>query len=433
MEASMKTMTGVLQRACITMALCGASLACVLTPAPARASEAADWNRQLQASILLANQSPIVSTRSAAIVQAAVFDAINGIERRYTPVHVAPDASPGASRRAAIVQAAYGTLVALFPTQKDTLDVLRAESLASIAALEAAENGESIRRGLEWGQRVANEILLWRSTDGFSPAPPPFLGGTAIGEWRPTLPAFAPGAAPQFAYMTPWAMTSPSQFRPAGPPDLVSAQYAADLNEVKELGALKSATLTAEQTEIAVFWTANTPVLWNGLAVSVAAERHFTLSETARLLMTLNVAMADAVIACWDAKYHYVFWRPITAIQMADADSNPLTDVDSTWTPLLPTPAHPEYPANHATVSGAASTVLARYFGDAVAFALESEVLPGVRRYYTSFSAAAAEANDARVYGGMHFRTSVRDGRRLGGTVADFVMANVARSFHISP
>jgi membrane-associated phospholipid phosphatase len=432
MEVAMTNSTQGLKRARIASAFCGAFIACVATPAPTRAGEVTDWNRELQTLILTAKQSPIVSTRTAAIVQAAVFDALNGIERRYTPVHATPDAPRGASRRAAVVQAAYGTLVALFPSEKGTLDALRTESLASIAADQAIANSDSITRGLEWGQRVADEILRWRSTDGFVPAPPPFLGGAAIGEWRPTPPTFAPGALPQFAYMTPWAMTSPSQFRPAGPPDLTSAQYANDVNEVKQLGVLSSSTRTPDQTEIAVFWTANTPVLWNRLAVTIADERHLTLSETARLLMSLNVAMADAVIACWDGKYHYVFWRPITAIRLADMDPNPLTDVDPAWTPLLPTPTHPEYPANHATVSGAASTMLAYWFGDATAFVLESEVLPDVTRSYSSFSAAAAEANDARVYGGMHFRTSVRDGRTLGGEVAGFVIANVAQPLRLS-
>ena len=161
---------------------------------------------------------------------------------------------------------------------------------------------------------------------------------------------------------------------------MASAQYAADFNEVKQLGVQNSQTRTAEQAEIAVFWTASTPVLWNRLALTVAAERHLTLSENARLLAMLNVAMADAVIACWDAKYHYVFWRPLTAIQFADTNPSPATVVDPTWTPLLPTPAHPEYPANHATVSGAASMVLIHHFGNSVPFALESEVLPGVMR-----------------------------------------------------
>ncbi len=190
------------------------------------------WNGIMFQAAQAANTSPFVMTRVAAIVQAAVFDAVNGIERRYTPIHVAPAAEPGASQRAAVVLAAYITLVNLYPSQKVTFDQQLSASLASIASDAAAENSTSISRGAVWGQTVGNAILSWRSTDGFTPPPPPFLGGFATGQWRPTPPAFLPGAGPQFAYMTPWVIQSPQQFRPSGPPALTSAQYAADLNEV---------------------------------------------------------------------------------------------------------------------------------------------------------------------------------------------------------
>ena len=179
-------------------------------------------------------------TRVAAIVQASVFDAVNGIERRYTPIHVAPAAPHGASRRAAAVQAAYANLVRLYPSQKSALDVKLAESLAAIADGEAEEHSESIARGVESGQAVADEIWAWRSTDGFAPPPPPFFGGLAVGEWRPTPPAFLPGAGPQFATMATWVIEAPSQFRPAGTPNLASAQYTADFNETKSMGSLSS-------------------------------------------------------------------------------------------------------------------------------------------------------------------------------------------------
>jgi hypothetical protein len=406
------------------------AIACVLLAASARADEVADWNRQLQQSILTANSSPLATNRITAIVQVAVFDAVNGIERRYTPIHADFDAPPGASLRAAVVQAAYATLVRFFPAQADTLGARRKASLAAIASQEGAEHSESIIRGIEWGQQVADDILLWRSMDGFTPAPPPFLGGTNVGQWRPTPPAFAPGAGPQFAYMTPWALTSPSQFRPSGPPSLTSAQYATDLAEVQEVGSSASGTRTADQTEIAVFWTANTAVSWNRLATLIAGQRHLTLSESARMLALLNVAMADAIIACWEAKYHYVFWRPITAIRLADTDSNPATVAEPSWTPLLVTPAHPEYPAGHSTVSGAATTVLALHFGDEVTFSLQSEILPGVTRYYSRFSEAADEANEARVYGGMHFRSSTAEGRALGDAIGGFVTETIAQPVH---
>ena len=406
--------------ALLAFALCGSARADVVT----------DWNQNAQQALLTANTSPIASSRALAIVHVSVFDAVNGIERRYTPIHVDFDAPPGASRRAAAVQAAYATLVKLFPSQKATLDAERDASLASIASGEAAEDSQSIARGLEWGQQVADDILLWRSTDGFAPAPPPFLGGLGVGQWRPTPPGFLPGAGPQFAHMTTWALNSPSQFRPSGPPALTSDQYAADFNEVKEIGSINSSTRTADQTQIAVFWNGNTPAYWNRVATTVAAERHTTLSENARLLAMLNVAMADAVISCWDAKYTYVFWRPITAIRLASTDGNPATAEDAAWTPLLVTPNFPEYPSGHATVSPAAVVVLGTYFGNDSEFTLTSETLPGVVRSYTSFTQAADEAFDARIYGGIHFRSACRDGRALGTQVGSFVVANVAQSIH---
>lgn len=393
----------------------------------ARADVITEWNKNAQQALLTAKTSPIVSSRVLAMVQVAVFDSVNGIERRYAPIHVDFDAPSGASRRAAAVQAAYAVLVKLFPSQTANLEAQREASLCSIASDEAVDDSQSIALGVEWGQHVADDILLWRSTDGFTAAPPPFLGSTAVGQWRPTPPAFLAGAVPQFATMTTWALNSPSQFRPSGPPALTSDQYAADFNEVKEIGSINSSTRTAEQTEIAFFWNGNTPAYWNRIATSVADERHTTLSENARLLALLNVAMADAVISCWDAKYTYNFWRPITAIQLASTDGNPATSEDAGWTPLLVTPNFSEYPSGHATVSPAAAVVLGTYFGNDAEFTLTSETLPGVVRSYNSLTQAADEAFDARIYGGIHFRSACRDGRVLGTQVGSFVLTNVAQ------
>ncbi len=341
--------------------LCLAVVALVIAMSSfARADVVTEWNQNAQQALLTAKTSPVVSTRVLAIMHVAMFDAVNGIERRYTPIHVDFDAPPGASRRAAAIQAAYATLVKLFPSQKSTLDAQRDASLNSIASEEAVENSQSIARGIEWGQQVGDDILAWRSTDGFTPAPPPFFGGTDVGQWRPT----------------PRAMSSPDQFRPLGPPALTSDQYAADVNEVKEIGSNSSATRTADQTQIAVFWTGNAPAYWNRAATAISDQRHLTLSENARLLALLNVGMADAQIACWDAKYAYVFWRPINAIRLASTDDNPNTMEDPSWTPLIVTPNFPEYPSGHASVSNAAATVLVAYFGNNAAFTLTSDSLP---------------------------------------------------------
>ena len=386
------------------------------------ADEITDWNYVLGQAILQAGTSPAVSTRVAAIVQAAVFDAVNGIERRYTPIHVQPAAPSGASRRAAAVAAAYGALVQVYPNQKSTFDQKLAASLAAISSDVAVENSVSVVRGIEWGLAVANAIWTWRSTDGFTPAPPPFLGGFAVGQWRPTPPLFLPGAVPQLGHVTPWAIGSPSQFRPVGPPALDSAQYTADFNEVKSMGSFSSSSRTTDQTIACQFWTGNTPLFWNRIAVSLGAERHTTLSENARLLALLNIAMADAGIACWEAKYHYVFWRPVTAIPLAATDGNAATIEDPSWTPLLVTPAHPEYPSGHSIVSGAAATVLADYFGENTFFAVDSETAPGVVRTFASFSAAQDEIANARVFGGIHFRTACVHGRATGLAVANYIL-----------
>jgi membrane-associated phospholipid phosphatase len=398
-----------------------------------RATEIADWNVIMFQAAQAAGTSPIVMTRFAAIVQGAVFDAVNGIERRYAPIHVTREAPRGASARAAAVMAAYSTLVNLYPAQKSMLDQKLAASLAAIANENEREHSISISRGIDWGQTVAAEILDWRSTDGFTSAPPPFLGGTAPGEWRPTPPGFAPGAVPQFAYMTPWVIRSPSQFRPAGPPALGSALYASDFDEVKLMGSLTSATRTPDQTFYSQFWASTSAnYLWNHVALVLAARRQLSFSEQARVLAWLNLAMADAGIGCWDAKYHYVFWRPVTAIPLADSDSNPSTTADPNWTPLLVTPAFPEYPSAHSTVSSAGATVLAHVFGDTTSFDMTSDApsMVGVVRMFGSFSQALAEVANARIFAGIHFRAATDDGRAQGTAIGRYVVQHALQSVH---
>ena len=394
----------------------------------ARADEITDWNRIAQQALLNAVPpiSPIVSTRSLAIVQVSVFDAVNGIERHYVPIHADMDARPGASRRAAAVQAAYVSLSLLMPAQQAFFNAQRTASLNAIASGNAAENSQSIARGIEFGQAVANNIFFWRSTDGIADILPPFLGGMDPGQWRSTVS----GAGLQFADMTPWAMNTPGQFHPAGPPTLTSPQYTADYNEVAAIGSIGSLTRTADQTQIAIFWNGNTPVMWNRAARFASEQRHLTFSANARLFAVMNVAMADAVIACWEAKYYYVFWRPITAIRLGSTDGNPGTTEDTGWTPLLTTPNHPDYPSGHATVSPAAAKVLRSYFDDDTNLTLTSETTGSVERQYSSFTQAVQEAFDARIYGGIHFRTACQDGRATGDQVGDLVVATVAQSRH---
>jgi hypothetical protein len=395
-----------------------------------RADEVTDWNQIMFHAALVAQTSPLVMTRNAAIVQSSVFDAVNGIERRYTPIHVKPDAPHGASVRAAAVQAAYVSLVHLYPTQQSTFDAARATSLGAILDKkggwsEQQERQKAVDRGVAWGQEVADAIWTWRSTDGFTPSPAPFTGGTAIGEWRPTPPAFAPGAGPQFAYMTPWVIVTPSQFRPGGPPALGSGRYAEVFNETKTYGSLSSQVRTADQTLYSQFWNASTgSYFWNHVALYLGAERRTTLLQNALVLGELDVAIADAAIACWEGKYHYVFWRPVTAIPLADSDGNLATISDPNWTPLLITPAFPEYPSGHSTVTAAGIAVLAHFFGKNSSFIVDSDVMLGVVRSFPNFAAAQAELNNARVYGGIHFRTACDDGQATGTAVARYILRN---------
>src|SRR5438105_3024058 len=331
----------------------------------ARASDQVlDWIAIMNNTILSATPptSPLVTSRQVALVSAAVFDAVNGIQPHYEPLLVAPDAAKPASRRAAAVEAAYGVLANLYPAQAGTLAANRDKS---IAALTGFESTSAIKNGIDWGDKVATAIIAIRSTDGFNPPAPPFEGvlaisqgsagivlppSAAIGNWRPTPTGSvgnAPGAAPQFASMTPWVLTRPSQFRlpppyaSANTPDatnpkaLTTADYAADYNEVKTMGVLDDAThtsgRTADRSQLALFWAGNTALFWNRIASDLSIQRHLTLTQNARLFALLNVTMADAAIACWDGKYRYVFWRPITAIRSGDLDNNPATDLDSTW------------------------------------------------------------------------------------------------------
>ena len=390
-----------------------------------------EWIGVMNTTVLTAGTAPNVTSRVVALVSASVFDAVNGIDPRYRPLLVKPDAAHGASQRAAAIQAAYVMLLHVYPLQSGTLATQRN---ASLAALALTEKAQSIDAGVAWGQIVADAIWTSRLTDGFTPPPPPFLGvlgivGTpgAVGFWRPTPPANASGATPQIATMTPWVLTRPSQFRLPPPLALNSAQYAADLNEVKVMGTLSGSMRTPDQSELALFWALNTPLAWDRIAAQISAARGLTLAQNAHLFALLNVTLSEALIACWDSKYRYVSWRPITAIRagLTPADADPL------WEPWLDsltgTPAHPEYPSAHSSMSGAAAFLLAATFGENTAFSVTSEIRPGTRSF-SSFSDAIAEIVDARVFGGIHFRTSCLRANTLGSAVADYVSRHAMRA-----
>jgi hypothetical protein len=390
-------------------------------PALAKAGVVTAWNRTMVTGLEAAHVGPQPSSRIGAIVETSVFDAVNGIERRYSPFHVTPDAPHGASRTAAAASAAYTALVALIPSQKSLFDQQLQTTLAQISD-DPADPGQSVLRGLEWGQIVANAIMAWRANDGVNAVLPPYVFGTSPGDYQPTPPLFGPPLFRQFAAMTPWALTEPSQFLPAGPPSPTSRRWARDLAEVRAYGSTTSTVRTDRETETARFWQSDTPIaMWNRVADDLADSHDTTLSQNARLLALTNVAMADAMIATFNAKSTYNFWRPVTAIAAAG---------DPTWSPLLATPAFQEYPSAHSTVSAAPATVLAAFYGDQTLFTLTSANMPGVTRDFTSFTEAVQQVEGARVWAGFHFRFSCEDGATLGTNVANWVLATVALSVH---
>jgi PAP2 superfamily len=401
----------------------------LVAPATASADVVTTWNRTMVAALDTANTPPPPAMRAAAIVQAAVFDAVNGIARRYTPVHVQPAARPGASRVAAAASAAHEALVALFPAQQAMFDQRLVETLSQISDDDGG--GRSIASGLAWGKTVADEILAWRANDGFSAALPPYVPVGASGRWQPTPPAFVGPLFRQFATMTPWALASPSQFLPGAPPPLSSARYAQDLNEVKPLGSATSAVRTAFQTETARFWNADTPAaIWNRVADDLAERHDASLLTNARVLALTNIALADAVIAIWNAKNTFDTWRPITAIEQAATDGNPDTSPDPLWAPLIATPAFQEYPAGHPGVSNAGASVLAHFYGNDTSFTATSFGLPGVEHSFASFSSAVAEVENARVWGGIHFRFACETGAAMGAAVAEYVTRTQLLTIH---
>ena len=391
-----------------------------------------EWNQIFVDTLIATNTPNSSSQRLGAIVHTAIFDAYNGIERRYTPIFVHSSPPPGASRRAAVIAAAYTALLGLFPPSiKADLDASYAASLAALSDDEDDDGGKSRERGIAWGIEVANAVLAWRANDGFSSPPPAFRGGTAVGQWRPTPPAFASMSAQSLAFTAPFVLVSREQFRPGPPRSLDSSTYTEDFRTVKELGRASGSSRNGEQTALAPFWEGNASVHWNQAANQIARANHLSMSRSNRLLAFLNLAMADTAITTWSAKRYYgaidseVTWRPVTAIVLADTDGNPDTVADPDWTSFVTTPAHPEYPAGHPSQNGAAATVLLSYFEDAQTFTLTTR-LSGVdvTRTYSSISKARADGNSARVWGGMHYPSTVAISDKLGEAVANYVNLN---------
>ncbi len=388
-----------------------------------------DWNQVLLSIVNTPGAQPanIQPTRNFAILHAAIYDAVNAIDRTHEPYLISVRAPRDASETAAADAAAHTALVGLYPSLQNSLDSDYAAELAQVP------NGPAKDQGVRLGEQVASDLLAIRANDGSNVVPPPFVAGTNPGDYAPTPPNFPTPVFTTWGQVRPFVLERGDQFRPTPPPALPSDAYAAAINEVQSLGSATSTTRTAEQTQIGRFWNPPIQNFWNQIAQTVALARHSDLPTTARLFAALNLSFADSAIAFYDAKYTFRLWRPVTAIRLADTDGNPNTVADPNWLPLAGnTAADPSYPGAHSTISAAGADVLASFYGHRQSFSVTSSALPGVTRSFTSFGAAAEEAGLSRIFSGQHTRLDHLAGLTLGHDVAGFVLHNALLPAHDS-
>jgi len=393
---------------------------------PACADAVTDWNEITVQAATVGRPGPIGMV-DVALVQVAVHDAVQAIDRQYEPYHAEIEVSPSdrarSRRSAAIAAAAHDVLVGMYPAQATALDTTYFNYLA--------DKGLTGDPGLVIGQKVAARILPLHRVNP-NPLPPPFIGGTGIGMWRPTpsylgsppTPApFSSMASPWMAELDPFTLTGPTRFRAPPPPSVTSDRYTRDYNEVKDLGALLGTRRSAEQTDLAYFYSDNTPALWNRALRGIATRYLRRNADSARLFALATLATADAIITCWDSKKYYAFWRPVTAIQEGETDGNPATAGDPAWQPLINTPNYPDYSSGANNVAGAMTRTLELYFGtDKVPFEISSLAPQAVQkvRQYSRFSDAAADMVEARILLGIHFRFADIAARDQGRSVANW-------------
>jgi hypothetical protein len=397
--------------------------------APAPGQPVIDWNQALLSIVNTPGAQPanIQPTRNFAILHAAIYDAVNSIDRTHEPYLISVHAPRDASEIAAADAAAHTTLLGLYPAQQSSIEAMYAAELAQVP------DGPAKDHGVRLGERVAADLLAIRAGDGSNVVAPPFTAGTDPGAYRPTPPNLPAPVFTTWGQVTPFVLDSGDQFRPAAPPALTSDAYATAFNEVKSLGSAASTTRTADQTQIGQFWGPPIQNFWNQIAQTEALAHHSDLPTTARLFAALNLSFADSAIAFYDAKYTFQLWRPVTAIRLADTDGNPDTAADPNWLPLAGnTAADPSYPGAHSTISAAGADVLASFYGDRQHFGVSSPTLPGVTRSFTSFSATAQEAGLSRIYAGQHTRIDHVEGLALGHDVAGFVFRNALLPAHDS-
>jgi hypothetical protein len=380
------------------------------------------WNRNLLAIVRTpgAQSATIHPTRSFAILHAAIYEAVNAIDQTHKPYAVrVSGVSRRASQPAAANAAAHDVLVALYPAFTSTLDAEFQQALTLVP------DGADKTDGIRIGQAVGEALLALRSQDGANELPVPYVFGTAPGDYQSTPPNFP--KQPQFTHwpnVTPFALLRANQFRPGVPPALTSDRYSDDVNEVQSLGIAGGTAATPDEALTGRFWNGAIQNYWNEIAQTASIDRHLTTAQNARLFALLNLSFADSVIAFYDAKYTYNRWRPVTAIRAADTDDNPDTTPDPNWLPEVGnTTPDPAYPGAHAVISAAGAEVLVAVLQrDRLDFNVTSEVLPGVERSFASFSAATEEATLSRIFAGVHFRSDLTTGQRLGRDVADFVL-----------
>jgi PAP2 superfamily len=399
--------------------------------AAAKADVVLDWNGIAVNTAVANGQNPFAQARSAAVVQLAVFEAVNAITGEYRPYLGTITAPPGASPDAAAIQAAYRVLSTYFPTSASTLDAERINSLASIP------DGQAKTDGIATGEAAASAMIVLRADDGSSPPQFKIPGSPVAGEWQatpscPIVNEVAVGIAFQWQNVTPFGIHRAKDFLLDPPPALGSREYAKAYNEVMTVGSIDSSERPQDRSNVAIFYATSSPTqVFNQVVQQVAQERWHSLTENARALAVVNMAMNDSLVAAFLNKYHYNFWRPETAIHAGNADGNRGTHSDPSYVPFVTTPCFPSYPSNHGSAAGGAAEILRQIYGESRhSITLSNPAVPDIVLQYTTFKQITDDISDARVYGGIHFRTDQDAGERLGKAIGKAVYKNNLRRKH---
>lgn len=373
-----------------------------------------DWNQTALKATEVVGMGPPVQARVMAIVHAAIYDAVNALDRRHAAYAVTVTVSSGASVDSAAATAAHGALVRLFPLQQAMIDAALTVSLGQIPESQAKTDG------MQMGREVAEKLFALRQSDGWD-GKASYAFGSGPGVYQATPPMNAPPVLPHWRTVKPFLLKSAAQFAFAGPPNPTSGAFAKDFNEVKMLGAKASSQRTNEQTAIAIHWAGSEIPPMNAVARAASTARSLNVADNARLFAYLNMAMADALIAVFEAKYTFNTWRPVTAIRNAAIAGNAGIQTDEAWEPMMVTPPHPEYPSAHCIAVGAAEVVLQQFFGAKVS---ASYVYPplGVLRRWESLAQISKEVEDARVWAGIHFRTAVEHATQVGRKIGEYAL-----------